>query len=199
MKKNFGWLKLGLMVVVITTMSMSAQASEVTGSLSSATTTDGNIMGTLESTSNTNIGGASGGGGSIVIPSASYGYGNNSNGGNNGLQEMKPVDNSLTYTGVGGADYGTGNVNFSKIYTPRTQSGLFAQAISLDATTSIETATFTPQIVPNEIVSTENINQAEDNMSQDGPFDFFGISIWFWMIILVLLGLIISIIYMRTL
>jgi hypothetical protein len=191
MKNNIA-LKTTLLISALLLTGSLAMASEITGTLSSspsqpATST---ISGTVSGGSNqtTVVSGSGGGGGGFVIPGAAYSY-SNSGGVSTGLQPLTPQvlgASTENFTGVGGADYI--NITYRNL-------GRLAQSTTIaTTTTATDTATITTPVIEQPIVT-----PAEDASSTTGPFDFFGISVWFWLVLAVLALLIIAILYMQSL
>jgi hypothetical protein len=175
-------------------------ASEITGQLSTGSTMSGTVGGgqpQVTSQANTTSYGGGGGGG-MVIPGAGYSYGSYSNGSNMsmGLQPMTPnsypapvatvpADN-YDYDGIGGLDSIYANL------AQTTTDDNMASDSDIDETATNSSTT----IIETPIMSTTTV---EDDSMQPGAYDFFGISIWFWTVIFLLLILIIAILYMQSL
>ncbi len=190
MKNNIA-LKASILVGTLLLTGSLALASEVTGSLSSSGNSQpatNTISGTVSNPTVTTTS-SGGGGGGFVIPGEAYSYSNGSGGVTTGLQPLTPQvlgASTENFTGVGGADYS--NITYRSL-------GRLAQStVNATITTATNTATITTPVIEQPIVT-----PAEDASSTSGPFDFYGISVWFWLVLIVLALLIIAILYMQSL
>ena len=201
-KLKIFFLIAGLSLVSI----VSVNASEISGTLSQSPSTNntsgssvrGTVVSPTASTQSSGGGGYSGGG--MVMPASGYSYG-------------QEIDYSMGTVNIGGqGSPGLANsepiipaqsIKKTVVKKPVTYAQMdsilsenISQATDTDTyQNNLDYATNTGDTLDQDATTTP----IQNNMNTSGTFDFFGISVWFWLIVLILALLIIAILYMQSL
>ncbi len=159
-------------------------ASEITGTISNESY-QGSMTGNVVSTPAQSYGGG-GGGGSIVVPAESYSYGSGNYNQSYGNVALASQPMAPTYTKKI-AQANDNYINSVPTNTATSESDFLPE----DSTTTSATDTMPTMYEDADMMATQTDTVTE------GPYDFFGISAWFWLVVLLLLILITAVLYMQ--